>query len=258
MSRLTEHSSNYDYLIYAVQRFSHVDRPIVLDFGCGPAQAVSLGLRHDIDIYGVDAFHGGWSGWRERLLPDAAARIAIIDTDALPFRDSQFDMVISNQVFEHIPDPTRILPEIRRVLKPGGQFLALFPTREIWYEGHLGLYFAHRLQSHPLLLRAYLILAQKLGLGLNLHGWSGKAWVDNHFNGLTRMCFYHRGTDVRRCWREVFRAEPASLAADYVEFRLTQFAQFYRWIPAPTRSFLFRILCHIRVGAVLLTVNNKV
>src|SRR5271166_5045633 len=61
---------------------------------------------------------------------------------------SQFDMVISNQVFEYIPDPTRILPEIARVLKPGGQFLALFPFREIWYEGHLGLYFAHWLQTH--------------------------------------------------------------------------------------------------------------
>ena len=258
MSRLTEHTSNYDYLIYAVQRFRDVDCPIVLDFGCGSGQAVFLGLRHSIEIYGVDAFDRGWNGWRERLVPDAASRIAIIGTDPLPFRDSQFDMVISNQVFEHIPDPRRILPEIRRVLKPGGQFLALFPTREIWYEGHLGLYFAHRLQSHPLLLRAYLILAQKLGLGLNLHGWSGRAWVDNHFKGLTQMCFYHRWTDVREWWREVFRAEPASLASDYVGFRLAQFAQLYRWIPMPARNLLFRILCHIRVGAVLLTVNNKV
>jgi SAM-dependent methyltransferase len=258
MTQLTEHSSNYRYLIDAVTRFSQVDRPVVLDFGCGLGQAVSVGLTHDIDIYGVDAFDGWWGNWRERLLPDAAARIAIVGRDALPFPDSHFDMVISNQVFEHIADPTRILPEISRVLKPGGQFLALFPFREIWYEGHLGLYFAHRLQRHPALLRAYLTAAEKLGLGINHHGLSGKDWVDSHINGLTHVCFYHRGTDVRRWWREVFRAEPVSLAADYVEFRLKRFTDLYRWIPAPARNLLFRALCHIRVGAVLLTVNNKI
>jgi SAM-dependent methyltransferase len=257
MTQLSEHSFNYRYLIHAIQRLSHVDCPVALDFGCGLGQAISLGLKHDIDIYGVDAFEGWWGTWCERLLPDAAARITTIGRDALPFRDSQFDMVISNQVFEHIPDPTRILPEIARVLKPAGQFLALFPFREIWYEGHLGLYFAHWLQTHPLLLRAYLSGAEKVGLGLDHHGLSGKAWVDAHFNGLTQMCFYHRRTDVLRWWREVFRTEPASLAADYVDFRLKRFAGFYGWIPAPTRSFLFRALCHIRVGGVLLTLNNK-
>jgi SAM-dependent methyltransferase len=257
MSRLTENSSNYGYVIDVVQRFSGAQRPIVLDFGCGVGQAVSLGLQHDIDIYGVDTFDGWWANWRERLLPDAAARIAKIGSDELPFPDSHFDMVVSNQVFEHIPDPTRILPEIRRVLKPGGQFLALFPFRETWYEGHLGLYFAHRFQHHPTLLRAYLTGAERLGIGLNHHGLCGQEWIDSHINGLTQMCFYHRGTDVRRWWREIFRSEPISLAVDYVEFRLKGVADLYRWIPARVRSSLFRTLCHIRIGAVLLARNEK-
>ena len=254
---MTQHSDNYQYLIHAIQHLKGVDRPMCLDFGCGLGEVVSVGLREGIDIYGVDTFEGWWGEWSERLVPGAVSRIAKIGRDRLPFHNSQFDVVISNQVFEHIPHPSRVLPEIGRVLKPGGQFLALFPSREVWYEGHVGLYFAHRLQRRPRLLRTYLIGAEKVGLGLNHHGVSGKTWVDSHFNGLTKACFYHRRADVLRWWREVFRAEPISLAAHYVEFRLKRFAGYHQWIPARTRSLLFRVLCNIRVGSVLLTVNNK-
>jgi SAM-dependent methyltransferase len=254
---MTQYSDNYQYLIHAIQHLKGVDRPTCLDFGCGLGEVVSVGLREGMDIYGVDTFDGWWGEWSERLVPGALGRIAKIDGDRLPFQDSQFDVVISNQVFEHIPNPRRVLPEIGRVLKPGGQFLALFPFRDVWYEGHVGLYFAHRLQRRPRLLRAYLLGAEKVGLGLNRHGLSGKDWVDSHFNGLMKQCFYHRRADVLRWWREVFRAEPMSLAAYYVDFRLNRFADYYRWIPAGTRSLLSRVLCHIRVGAILLTVNNK-
>jgi hypothetical protein len=65
------------------RRFSHVYYPIVVDFGCGSGQTVLLGLRHGIEIYGVDAFDREWNAWREHLVPDAASRIAIIGTESV-------------------------------------------------------------------------------------------------------------------------------------------------------------------------------
>jgi SAM-dependent methyltransferase len=239
----------------AKRRFSGIERPTVLDFGCGRGQIVSLGVKRGLDIYGVDTFEGWWDNWRNNPLPGAAGRISKI-FDHLPFADSRFDIVVSNQVFEHISEPVRVLPEIHRVLKPAGLFLALFPFRETWFEGHLGLYFAHHLQRHPALLRKYLAVANALGVGLNHHDLAGKEWIESHINGLCHACFYHRGRDVRRWWVENFGQEPQSLSADYIGFRLRGNETIKR-IPEAARDLLFRAVCHVRVGAVLLVRNEK-
>lgn len=48
---------------------------------------------------------------------------------ALPFRDRSFDVVMSFDVFEHIPDSDAHLREVARVLKPGGSYVLQTPNR---------------------------------------------------------------------------------------------------------------------------------
>jgi SAM-dependent methyltransferase len=49
--------------------------------------------------------------------------------DRLPFPDATFDIVVCDNVLEHLEDPERVLREIARVLNPGGLFLAKTPNR---------------------------------------------------------------------------------------------------------------------------------
>jgi SAM-dependent methyltransferase len=48
----------------------------------------------------------------------ATGRVA--DAAALPFPDASFDAVLACHMLYHVPDPARVLDEMRRVLKPGG------------------------------------------------------------------------------------------------------------------------------------------
>jgi SAM-dependent methyltransferase len=49
------------------------------------------------------------------------------DALALSFDDASFDVVVSNDVFEHVPDIERSLAECARVLRPGSRLLFSIP-----------------------------------------------------------------------------------------------------------------------------------
>lgn len=51
-------------------------------------------------------------------------RFEIIDAQSMPFEGRSFDGVIANHMLYHVPDKTKALSEIRRVLKPDGSFYA--------------------------------------------------------------------------------------------------------------------------------------
>lgn len=54
------------------------------------------------------------------------------DGSVFPFESSNFDCVLSNEVFEHVFNPTQFLSEINRVLKKDGLFLISVPF--VWDE----------------------------------------------------------------------------------------------------------------------------
>ena len=53
---------------------------------------------------------------------DFGARIELrqVDAKALPFRETLFDVVMSNSIVHHIPEPLAVLREAVRVTRPGG------------------------------------------------------------------------------------------------------------------------------------------
>jgi SAM-dependent methyltransferase len=54
----------------------------------------------------------------------------------LPFADNQYDVILCNHVLEHIPDDTKAMQELFRVLKPGGMAILQIPqdlTRNVTF-----------------------------------------------------------------------------------------------------------------------------
>jgi len=91
----------------------------ILDVGCGAGGFLGeLGsARGDLRRTGVDVSPDAARRARPR-----AGRVLLASASALPFRDVAFDVVLSHDVLQHLPDgdDARALAEARRVLSPGG------------------------------------------------------------------------------------------------------------------------------------------
>ena len=63
------------------------------------------------------------------ITSDLESPIADVKADIcnLPFKDNEFDIVFCNHVLEHIPDDTKAMQELYRVLKPNGMGVFQIP-----------------------------------------------------------------------------------------------------------------------------------
>jgi len=91
----------------------------LLDFGCGAKPYRSLFTEVN-DYVGVDFAGEGHDHTNENI-------DVYYDGKTLPFPDASFDAVFSSEVVEHIFNLSTILPELNRVLKPGGKMLITCP-----------------------------------------------------------------------------------------------------------------------------------
>jgi SAM-dependent methyltransferase len=106
------------------------DRPRrILDVGCGTGTMLGH-LGRLGEAQGVDADPNAIGFCRER----GEQRVQQLEGDELPFPDDSFDLVTSLDVLEHIDDDATTAAEIRRVLRPGGTFLATVPAH-MWMWG---------------------------------------------------------------------------------------------------------------------------
>jgi len=100
--------------------------PPVLEIGCGNGRFTSL-LLPQVD-WGVDLNQREV----ERCQGNPTyRRVGCMDARRLVFADGVFATVLANCVVEHVADLGRVLAECRRVLRPGGSFIATVPLSEM-------------------------------------------------------------------------------------------------------------------------------
>lgn len=95
----------------------------VLDAGCGSTQIMNGAPQ----IVGMDI-----QARKLRFMRRPGRNLVNGSTFALPFADESFEVVISSQVIEHIPEEDAIFRELVRVLEPGGTLILGTPDYGTW------------------------------------------------------------------------------------------------------------------------------
>jgi ubiquinone/menaquinone biosynthesis C-methylase UbiE len=147
-----------------------------LDVGCGPG-FVTEALARAVDAAGaVDAIDNSESAvmmTRRRCAEFTNVDVQVASATALPYPAEHFDIAISTQVYEYVPDVPLALSELRRVLRPGGR-AAIIDTdwhSILWHSGDpvrmariLKIWDEHL--AHPVLPRTLAPLLRDAGFSL--------------------------------------------------------------------------------------------
>lgn len=106
----------------------------VLDAGCGAGAFVEEMGRLGADGRGVEYSEDKVLEWQARHPGDD--RVLQGDLEDLAYPTDTFDVVLLNEVLEHVPNDGAALREIWRVLKPGGSLVMFSPNRLYPIETH--------------------------------------------------------------------------------------------------------------------------
>lgn len=106
----------------------------VLDAGCGAGEYVAAISSMGASAQGVEYFAHKVQEWDARYPGDD--RVQQGDLTALPFPDDSFDVVLLNEVLEHVNDERKALKELHRVLRSGGLLFVFSPNRRYPFESH--------------------------------------------------------------------------------------------------------------------------
>jgi ubiquinone/menaquinone biosynthesis C-methylase UbiE len=96
----------------------------VLDVGTGPGVLLVelAGRRPDLRLTGVDLSADMVAAATRNLSPFGTRATAQVgNATDLPFPDRSFDLIVSSLSLHHWDDPAAAVPELARVLRPGGR-----------------------------------------------------------------------------------------------------------------------------------------
>ncbi|MCL6543642.1 MAG: methyltransferase domain-containing protein [Bryobacteraceae bacterium] len=192
----------------------------ILDFGCGAGELVAEGRRRGLEVFGADVFYSG-SRARQRAAATGllGSHVLEIEGGQLPFPADFFHVITNNQVMEHVTDLEGTLRELHRVLHPDGLMLSIFPSQDVFREGHIGIPFAHWFPRDSRLRYPYTLVLRSLGFGY----WKQEAatrrqWVQDKLRWLDLYTVYRSRAEIFAAFGKFFRTETREL--EYIRYRM--------------------------------------
>lgn len=129
---------------WALSELAARDGERILDAGCGTGAALAELLKDtDVSVAGIDPSQAMIAAARNRLGDEA--ELHAVETSAMPFADCAFDAAMLLNVLYFCDSESRMVCDVRRVLRPGGRLVAYVTDRatmESWPFARAGL---HRL-----------------------------------------------------------------------------------------------------------------
>jgi SAM-dependent methyltransferase len=100
----------------------------MLDIGCGSGLSLLEAQALGVDAWGIEADPNS-----QRFADQLGLRIHQGGLQDVPFADTSFDLVVLNQVIEHIPEPDKALEIIQQRLAADGRVILVFPNvNSLW------------------------------------------------------------------------------------------------------------------------------
>ena len=136
--KYSEKYSGKKYIKYAkiksvLSDFVDLKKSKLLDIGCGNGVITEQLSNSFKESYGVDVY--------DRRLASKGYNFFLVNNESLPFKDKYFDVVISNQVIEHVNNQDEHVKEIFRVLNDKGVCYIATPNKYWPIEPHYYLPF---------------------------------------------------------------------------------------------------------------------
>ena len=112
--------------LVAIERMGIRDGDRVLEVGVGTGINASLYPR-SCHVTGIDLSGSMLEKARERVAREELRHVRLLEMDAasLTFADETFDIVYAPYLVSVVPDPVRVVQEMRRVCKRGGRIVIL-------------------------------------------------------------------------------------------------------------------------------------
>mgnify|MGYP001553236628 CR=1 FL=1 len=106
----------------------------ILDCGCGSGEYVEKLSGYSKNVYGIEYDRTRVAHFKSlNILPE---NVSVGNIESMKFHDCAFDLVLLNEVLEHIPNPKKGLEEVSRVLKRNGHLVIMSPNRCYPFETH--------------------------------------------------------------------------------------------------------------------------
>jgi len=111
----------------AVFQFTAFSGKLVLDLGCGTGIDSAEFLQHGALVVSADLSATATRLTRDLLQEAGFPSPVVLQAEAtsLPFKSGSFDYVYCVGLLHHIPNVEKAVSEIYRVIKPGGQVMAM-------------------------------------------------------------------------------------------------------------------------------------
>lgn len=136
VSKYNQISDIYDLIESPIELLYSKWRKEALSNISGKVLEVGVGTGRNLKYYparcsvtGIDISEGMLEKAREKARGMKNITLLVMDAEHLQFPDKSFDYVVSTFVLGSIPEPVKALREIRRVLKPSGELIALEHSR---------------------------------------------------------------------------------------------------------------------------------
>ena len=112
--------------LHARERMVIAPNDRILEVGVGTGINASLYPSH-CHVTGIDLSTSMLDKARERVARQGLRNIRLLEMDAanLTFADNSFDIVYAPYLVSVVPDPVRVVKEMRRVCRPGGRIIIL-------------------------------------------------------------------------------------------------------------------------------------